>query len=838
MAGIGPTAVTRTAADEFWTGEDVDLPALILGEQQTGIAVLDSRRRVICWNRWMVDWTGVAAPQALNSCLDDLFPDLAASELLSALAQVAENGMAIGWSQYLDPERLDRVETAMTPGDRALPLFRLSMSPVPLPDGRGTLLEVVEAPFQPGFERLRGARTDMVGTAVYLDERHAGVIEVDACGRIQSVNSAFGAITGFVPELLIGAPARLVFPALGRRSGADVQARLLGEVNPRGRLQAVTATGDLRWLEVSPCTPIDSPDGLVLLCRDDTVRLAERRELQLKAELVAALFAQVADGALLMDQRGCIERVNAPGLELLGLDFDQTAGRRVDDLIGFVDAETDDTPVMVLQAALARGAALAMPAGTVLRRADGGSLQVVATLTPLRDQDNELVGGLLVFRACTEAPQVSQRLAWQAEHDALTGLSNRSALAKAIGQRLGQIRGGEPVAVLLYIDVANFSLVNDTCGHAAGDTLLQRVARLLERHIGPGEMLARIGNDEFALLLHRRDAAAGGAVAEAVLADFQAFSFPWGERRIKIGVNIGVEMIDSRSDSDIDVLVAAAASCAKAKDMGRNRMYFAVAGGRSGRGDGLDAWVPRISAALDENRFRLLFQPIIELRSDAEPGVRHCEALVRMVGAGGELISPQGFIPAAERYGLIEDIDRWVVAEAVRVLQGLPRAQRDGFKLSVNLSGATISDESSAAYILDLLNRSGVDPRRLQFEITETAAIRQFDRALSLIHRLRAHGCYFALDDFGSGLSSLRYLQEIPVDYLKIDGAFIRKMELSDVDFTMVSTINHLAHTMGIATIAESVENAQQLSMLRDLGVDCAQGFFIAMPQPLESILV
>ena len=839
MAGIGPKAATGTSADGLWTGEDFDLPTLILGEQQTGIAVLDARRRIICWNRWMVDWTGVAAPQALNGRLEDLFPDLAASELLSALAQVAENGVAISWSQHLDPERLDRVETAMTPGDRALPLFRLSMSPVPLPAGGGSLLEVVEAPFQPAGARPRGARAGMAEAsrrAVYLDDGRAGAIELDAGGRIQSVNHAFGAITGFAPEHLSGAPARLVFPVLGRRSGADVLARLLGEVNPQGRLQAVTAAGDLRWLDVSPCTPIDAPDGLVLLCRDDTVRLAERRELQLKAELVAALFAQVADGALLMDQRGRIERVNVPALELLGLDFDQTTGRSVEDLVGFVDAETN-TPVLVLQAALARGAALTMPAGTVLRRADGGSLQVAATLTPLRDQDNELVGGLLVFRACTAAPQVSQRLAWQAEHDALTGLSNRSALAKAIGQRLGQIRGGEPVAVLLYIDVANFSLVNDTCGHAAGDTLLQQVARLLERHIGPGEMLARIGNDEFALLLQRRDAAAGCAVAEAVLADFQVFSFPGGERRIKIGVNIGVEMIDSRSDSDIDVLVAAAASCAKAKEMGRNRMHFAVVGGRSGRGDGLDAWVPRISAALDENRFRLLFQPIIELRSDAEPGVRHCEALVRMVGAGGELISPQGFIPAAERYGLIEDIDRWVVAEAVRVLQGLPRAQRDGFKLSVNLSGATISDESSAAYILDLLNRSGVDPRRLQFEITETAAIRQFDRALSLIHRLRAHGCYVALDDFGSGLSSLRYLQEIPVDCLKIDGAFIRKMELSDVDFTMVSTINHLAHIMGIATIAESVENALQLSMLRELGVDYAQGFFIAMPQPLESIL-
>lgn len=840
MTVFGPSAVTGTSTDGFWGGEGFDLPTLVLNQQQTGIAVLDSRSRIICWNHWMADWTGVPATQALHATLDALFPDLTASELLDALARVADNGVGIHWSQHLDPERLDRVETAMTPGDRALPPFRLSISPLSLPAGRGTLLEMVEAPFQPAVEGLRSADSDLDGTsrrAVYLDEQRAGVIAVDARGCIQSVNGAFGAITGFAPQLLVGAPARLVFPALGRRAGADVRARLLGEVNPRGRLQAVTATGDLRWLDVSPCTPLDSPAGLVLLCRDDTGRLAERRELQLKAELVAALFGQIADGALLVDQHGCVERVNAPGLELLGLDFARTVGRSIDDLVGFVDPATG-APVLVLRTALARGTVLAIPAGTALQRSDGSSIQVAATLTPLRDQDNELVGGLLIFRACTEVPQVSQRLAWQAEHDALTGLSNRSALARAIGQRLGQISDGDPVAVLLYIDVTNFSLVNDTCGHAAGDLLLQRVARLLEPHAGPGEMLARIGNDEFAMLLQRADAAAGCAVAEAVLADFQTFSFPWGERRIKMGVNIGVEVIDGRSDSDIDVLVAAAASCAKAKEMGRNRMHFAVAGGRAGRGDGLDAWVPRISAALDESRLRLLFQPIIDLRSDAEPGVRHCEALVRMIGPNGELISPQGFIPAAERYGLIEDIDRWVVAEAVRVLQGLPRAQRDGFNLSVNLSGATISDESSAAYILELLNRSGVDPRRLQFEITETAAIRQFDRALNLIHRLRAHGCYFALDDFGSGLSSLRYLQEIPVDYLKIDGAFIRKMELSEVDFTMVSTINHLAHIMGIATIAESVENALQLSMLRDLGVDYAQGFFIAMPQPLESILI
>lgn len=836
MVGGGPLVATGLSALGVSGGPGFDLPARVLDRQQTGIVALDPGHRIICWNGWMADWTGVPAARALHARLDDLFPELAAGELLQALTRVADSGVALAWSQLLDPERLDHIETAMTPGDRALPLFRVAMAPVPLPGGTGCLLEVMEAPFPPLTERPQAGRGAGGCGAVWLDEGRAAVIAIEASGRIRFVNGAFGAIAGFAPGLLIGAPARLVFPVLGRRAGADVRARLLGEVSPQGRLQAVTASGELRWLEVFPCTPLADRDGLVLLCRDDTGRLAERRELQLKAELVAALFGQISDGALLLDGQGCVERVNAPGLELLGLDGERTVGCRLDGVGEFIDPETG-AAVLRLPAALARGTAWSLPEGTVLRRADGGSVPVEAVLTPLRDQDNELSGGLVVMRACRGTAGGALRPGGLVERDALTGLSNRAALARAIGQRLAQSGDGASVAVLLYIDVANFSLVNDTCGHAAGDTLLQQIARRLERHVGPGEMLARVGNDEFALLLQRRDAAAGCAVAEAVLADFRAFSFPWGERRIRTGVNIGVEVIDGRSDSDIDILVAAAASCAKAKGMGRNRMHFGGTGVRAGRGDGLDAWVPKISAALEENRLRLLFQPIIDLRAGTESAVRYCEALVRMVGPDGELISPQGFIPAAERYGLIEDVDRWVVAEAVRVLQGLPRGQHDDFRLSVNLSGATISDESSADYILDLLGRSGVDPRSLQFEITETAAIRQFDRALNLIHRLRASGCYFALDDFGSGLSSLRYLQEIPVDYLKIDGAFIRKMELSDVEYTMVSTINHLAHIMGIATIAESVENALQLSMLRDLGVDYAQGFFIAMPQSLDRIL-
>ena len=834
MASIRFPPAPRTLFGEGAPG--AELAAEVVEHQQTGIAVLDVERRVICWNRWIADWTGVSPAQALRRRLDDIFPGLAGGELLRALAQVVETGIPLCWSQQLDPERLDRLEAEMTPGDRELPPLRLSLSRVAVPGGSGSLLEVVEAPFQPLPAVARpAAEPSGAGRLVYLDHSGAGILELDAKGRIRDLNEALCALTGFSAEQLRGAPARLIFPDLGR-GGETPLARLQMHARNGGLLRAATAEGDPRWLAVVPCTPLPPAAGLVLVCRDASPQLAERDRAQLQGERVTALLAEVADAVVLVDALGLVERVNPVALELIGAVESTVTGRPAEQLLSLQPAASG-SPVPSVRGALAAGTRLPLPPGTALRRGDGEALPVTGTLTPLRDRDNKLAGGVLVLRAGAESRPESQRLAWQAEHDGLTGLPNRTALAKAIAAQLERMRSGAAIsAALLYIDLFNFSLVNDTCGHAAGDTLLRQAARALERHAQTGDQLARVGNDEFALLLRDADADSAARVAESVLGEFADFTFPWGERRIKVGISLGCELFDRTAESDIDVLVAAAANCSKAKEQGRNRMYCPA--GRSGdaRGDGLSLWIPRISEALEEHRFRLFLQPIVALGAATAGAESHCEALVRMIGREGELISPQSFIPAAERYGLIDDLDRWVVAEAVRLLQRLPDSHSAGFKLSVNLSGATISDDSSADFILGVIDRSGVDPRRLQFEITETTAIRQFDRALALIHRLRSHGCYLALDDFGSGLSSLRYLQEIPVDFLKIDGAFIRRIELSEVDLAMVDTINDLAHIMGIRTVAESVENANQLNLLRQLGVDYAQGFHVAMPQAPEEL--
>ena len=390
--------------------------------------------------------------------------------------------------------------------------------------------------------------------------------------------------------------------------------------------------------------------------------------------------------------------------------------------------------------------------------------------------------------------------------------------------------------VLLYLDLYNFSLVNDTCGKAAGDALLKQCAVLFRRAAGNDPLVARIGNDEFAILLLDTPLEEGKAIADNIITIIKRFSFPWGERRLKIGISIGGEVIDRESGSDIDVLATAAFSCAAARKSGRNRALFQYQREKLYERKQVAEWEPRITDALDHDGFCLHYQPIISTRT-TEHDCRHYEALIRMIDSKGRLILPGKFIPTAELYGLIDDIDRWAIRRVIADIQSLSGRQQHDLRISINLSGPTISDDSFMPFLLDTIDMSGINPQHLQFEITETAAIRQFDRALELINALKARGCRFSLDDFGTGLSSLGYLKQMPVDYLKIDGSFIRNMELNDVDFSMVSTINHLAHVMGIATIAECVENQIQLSMLQEIGVDCVQGFFIEKPKPLSAII-
>ncbi|HEX4599414.1 MAG TPA: EAL domain-containing protein [Burkholderiaceae bacterium] len=422
-----------------------------------------------------------------------------------------------------------------------------------------------------------------------------------------------------------------------------------------------------------------------------------------------------------------------------------------------------------------------------------------------------------------------------AYHDSLTALPNREYFHQRLSEVLADRASGAAQHAVMYIDLDQFKIVNDTCGHSAGDQLLRQLAHLLQTTLRKGDVLARLGGDEFGVLLIGCDPEQACQVAEKLRATVATFRFFWDSRVFTVGASIGVVPIDGDAVPLATVLSAADAACYAAKDSGRNQVQVYRPENEELRRRRTEmGWVNRITRALDDRRFRLRYQPIVAL--SAHPGpIEHLEMLVSMVDEKGASIAPDAFIPAAERYNLMPSVDRWVIDSVLRFLGGLPEGAHHLRTCCINLSGASLTDEHLLHYILGKLAEYGVSPRLVCFEITETATIANMNRALRLISELRARGCRFALDDFGTGLASFAYLKHLPVDFLKIDGTFVKDIVRDPVSLAIVKATNEIGHALGIKTIAEYVEDVETLEALRQLGVDYGQGFGIARPKPLES---
>jgi diguanylate cyclase (GGDEF)-like protein len=422
-------------------------------------------------------------------------------------------------------------------------------------------------------------------------------------------------------------------------------------------------------------------------------------------------------------------------------------------------------------------------------------------------------------------------MAYLAWHDPLTGLVNRRAFEKGLRELVADAQTGGGVHALLYLDLDQFKLINDSCGHTAGDEVLKQLPALWLERLGTGPMLARIGGDEFGVLLRH---CAGSEVAVALAEDLRrivtGYRFSWSGRSFILGASIGVAMIDAAATDSAGVLAAADTACLTAKEQGRNRVrVYELSDSEVARQVSEREWVQRVREALEEERFELYYQDIVPVRKGAGE-TPHIEILVRMINEAGGIEMPGSFIPTAEHYGLMPDLDRLVIRKSLAWL-----ASRAGEAVicSINLSGLSLSDEALLEYIQHQFEVSGAEPDRVCFEITETAAIAQLTRADRLIGELKRLGCLFSLDDFGSGLSSFRYLKHLPVDYLKIDGSFVREMARDHIDRAMVESIHHLGRRLDIRTVAEFVENDSIFVHLEEIGVDYAQGYAISRPAPL-----
>ena len=432
--------------------------------------------------------------------------------------------------------------------------------------------------------------------------------------------------------------------------------------------------------------------------------------------------------------------------------------------------------------------------------------------------------------------QATARLVYQASHDALTGLINRREFEQRLERLLqSAVQQGREHA-LCYMDLDQFKVINDSCGHSAGDELLRQLALLLKSNLRERDTLARLGGDEFALLLENCELDDAIQVADLFRAEVQRFRFKWGERVFAVGISVGMVAITRDSGTAANLLSAADAACYVAKDRGRNQIHVYESRDIDlARHRGEMQWVARIHKAIEEGRLRLAWQEIRRTDGGHER-TRHVELLLRMVDEAGEMVLPMAFIPAAERYFVMPSLDTWVIGETLRICRA--HLASEGAKpclFGVNLSGASLKDPAFRDMLLARLEADPATGPHLCFEITETAAIGNLTVVNGFIEALRGFGCSFALDDFGSGLSSFNYLKNLSVDYLKIDGAFVRDIVINPVDRAMVESVHRIGHLLGLKTVAEYVESDATLALLRQLGVDYVQGNGIHAPESMDT---
>ncbi len=553
-------------------------------------------------------------------------------------------------------------------------------------------------------------------------------------------------------------------------------------------------------------------------------------DLHNEKERLRVTIESIGDAVVVTDAAGNIEFINPRALELSGLSLESALGKQVSDAIPMVNEESGAAVTSPIELALRRNTVIALDSHTAIARADGSRIAIRDTAAPIRSSNGQVQGGVLVFQDETERRKLVQRLAWQAERDHLTGLYNRREMEIRMAAALYAVKEEKRPFIFCYMDLDQFKLVNDTCGHRAGDALLQRLsAILMERVKNTQHHLARLGGDEFGILFADTSLPDAITVVQGIRDEVVRFRFQWEGQVFRLGVSFGVTQIQPDMRDIGQILSQADTACYHAKSQGGNaiQVYEHTHPALRKITDEMQ-WVVVITRAFEEQRFELYRQKLVSFN----PAIftQHYEVLLRMRSEEGEIVAPGEFLPAAERYGLAPSFDRWVVRNILAYLDTHPD---DKACYAINLSGRSLSDPSFTEFILETLDQHSVDPAQLCFEITETAAIDNLAECERLILSLKSRGIYFALDDFGKGQSSFGYLQRLPVKYLKIDGEFIRGIDHKPENFAITKAIHTLAHELDKLTIAEQVETEAELAYIKRLGVDFVQGYLLHEPEPI-----
>ncbi|MCC5797016.1 MAG: ammonium transporter [Methylophaga sp.] len=681
-------------------------------------------------------------------------------------------------------------------------------------------------------------------TRLIVRDMRDGVITFSSQGFVTSANPGAEILFGLPAHQLVGQPSDVLLHEQNKQTyTATLPEHLfvtLASSQQPGPYEIVAknSEGNPFTVEVTTtASPTDEGVQYSAMLRDISERKKMEDRLHRHSELAQVTLEAITEAVVTCDAAYNIVYLNPMASELLGQTTEQAFGKPIDEIILIEDADATQIHITSLCREYSNKAQNKHQKRLfILRNQQGGKFEVQLNCAPLLDTNRQNIGWVVALQDITQNSRLQKMLTFQAVHDTLTGLINRREFEKRLESLLDEAHHDKAEHLLCYLDLDQFKLVNDTCGHRAGDVLLKQLSSLLTPVLRQTDTLARLGGDEFGVLLSHCPIEKGLDIAETLRKTVTAFRFSWDGQVFSVGVSIGLVSITEASGSLDEVLSQADTACYAAKDRGRNRVHlFQPDDLQTQERQGQIQWASRLQEALDKDLFRLYYQTIIPLE-DSDNSMPHYEILARMIGPEGEIIPPGAFIPAAERFGLMPKIDQWVIRNTLAWMGDQLRQNQQPVFCTINLSGASIGRDDCLQLIQEQLQKRKVPANNICFEITETAAIADPANAGRFITELKRMGCQFALDDFGSGLSSFGYLKQLPVDYLKIDGFFIQDLAKNRIDQAMVASINNIGHIMGLKTIAEFVEDAATLDILRQIGVDYVQGYYLSRPEPLESL--
>jgi diguanylate cyclase (GGDEF)-like protein/PAS domain S-box-containing protein len=778
--------------------------------------------------RSSIDIRNGSCAAAVYLCRQVLVPDIAKDPIWQQRRQVAlDSSLRAAWSAP--------IKDASGKVLGALGIYRSELGLPSLAESAGIAhaaqLAGIAIERRLSEEALRSSEAKYRGLFETITE---GVYQSSREGRFTSVNPALVQLLGYdsAEEIYALPSAALIY--WNKNDRADFVRRMdeAGEVR--------NAEFQIRRRDGQPVAVLENSravrdaHGRVIGYEGTFIDITERKRAEqaifAEKERAQVTLQSIGDAVISTDAKGCIEYLNPVAGNLTGWSIEEARGRPIGEVLNLIHEMTRETIQNPLLGVLGRGEPSIPNDQTVLVTRAGQEIAVQESAAPICDRQGKVIGAVIVFHDVTKERRLKRALSYQASHDALTGLINRREFDNRLHAAVASAQRGEGDYTLLYIDLDQFKVVNDTCGHQAGDRLLRDITGLLQTRVRVSDTIARLGGDEFGVLLEECSLDQATRIADGIRQAIRDYRFEWGANTMSIGASVGVVEIKQSTENVASILTAADIACYTAKDSGRNRVHVYDASGVSARHREMH-WVAKVARAVEENRLELFYQPIVPV--DTSQATNFYELTVRLRSDDGQLVRPVEFIPAAERYNVMCIIDQWVISRAVALLRTRQERGEPLPMLAVNVSGTSLNDQSFIGHVLESVGNAPV-ARSLCFEITETAAVTNLADAAHFMRELKMRGCKFSLDDFGSGLSSFRYLKTLPVDFLKIDGQFVGQISGDAVDRSMVESIAKVARALGIATVAECVESAEVLAELKSIGVDFAQGHFLAMPQPLE----